>query len=509
MLRPDASADALDRVSELLLTGRPGEAEALAHLVVKETTNPADRAQALISRSTALLNLGRMEESAQSVAEAFQAVRNQTDPCLHGQLNAIAAMARQRDDDMEQAATHLVYSANAMNQVTVLNSWAVCGWNDLAMAYSYLGFHEHATSAFERMREVAAAAGIPEERVVAPGIRLRVATWSDHQGDTDACVRVLRDLVAELLRRERDGSLDRMRPSGVAGYAYAIARLAALGHRLDLDVHALFARSGGGNRARELAALADVCLAIADGLPIEALARLDAVSVNSDTLGPGEIPRLRVLAHLRAGNLKAAYEGDRETFRVASAHGARMRDVFVQATAARLDDEKMRRTLGQYKDAAHTDPLTRLPNRRALEHHVNSMIERGEPAVVGVCDMDGFKAVNTAHGHLIGDRVLQRVGEIILRVMRREDFVARYGGDEFVVVLPNATLAEAADVARRIMGAVAGEEWHIVAPGTPIGVSIGWAEVNCPKTELREALTKAFEAADRAMLSAKPRARAS
>ena len=501
--------DALDRVSDLMLSCRPGEAEALAQMIAKETTNPAERAQALISRCTALLNLGRTEEMAEAVVAAFEAVRSQQDPCLHGQLNALAAHVAYREDALDRAVRHLVAAMEAMNATTVLDSWAACGWNDLAMAYSYLGFHGYAMSAYARMREVAAAAGISEERVVAPGIRLRNATWRDHQGDTDACVRILRDIVAELKRRDRESGLDGIRPSALAGYAYAAARLGALGQPTDVEVVALFSRGGQDDRSRELRALGEACEAIAGRRSIEALARLDTMVITPDALGPAEVPRLRALAHLRAGNHKAAYEADRIAFRIAAANSDRLREVYVQATYTHINNESLVKTVEQYAGAALTDPLTGLPNRRAFERHVNMLVERGEPAIIGVCDMDGFKAVNTVHGHLAGDRVLHRIGKIIERVMRRDDFVARYGGDEFVVVLPSTSLDEAAEVARRIVTAVATEDWRGMAPGTPIGVSVGWAEVTGLQSELRSALTKAFEAADRAMLSAKPRARAS
>ena len=97
--------------------------------------------------------------------------------------------------------------------------------------------------------------------------------------------------------------------------------------------------------------------------------------------------------------------------------------------------------------------------------------------MIGVCDLDGFKAVNTMHGHHSGDLVLQRVAGVINRVMRRGDFVARYGGDEFVVVLPGAGMAEAGRGGRRIEAGGPAEDWESLVPGTPVGVSVGFAEV--------------------------------
>ncbi len=127
--------------------------------------------------------------------------------------------------------------------------------------------------------------------------------------------------------------------------------------------------------------------------------------------------------------------------------------------------------------------------------------------MLGVCDLDGFKAVNTVHGHLSGDLVLQRIAGVLNRVMRRGDFVARYGGDEFVVVLPTTSSAEASEIARRIVSAVAAEDWQALVPGTPVGVTIGWAKVSSDGTFT--SVADAFAAADRAMLRAKARQRAS
>jgi diguanylate cyclase (GGDEF)-like protein len=175
--------------------------------------------------------------------------------------------------------------------------------------------------------------------------------------------------------------------------------------------------------------------------------------------------------------------------------------------AARVDHDDLRRRADRYLGEASTDPLTGLPNRRSLEQYVSDLMASGESAVLGVCDLDGFKSVNTQHGHLSGDLVLQRVAGVLNRVMRRGDFVARYGGDEFVVVLATTSQQEAEEIAHRIVNAVASEDWESLVPGTPVSVTIGWAGISAggPFTTV----TDAFIAADQAMLKAKELPRAS
>ncbi|HEX8344231.1 MAG TPA: GGDEF domain-containing protein, partial [Actinoplanes sp.] len=146
---------------------------------------------------------------------------------------------------------------------------------------------------------------------------------------------------------------------------------------------------------------------------------------------------------------------------------------------------------GRYRGETLTDPLTGLPNRRQLEHYVAGMLARGERAAIGVCDVVGFTAVNARHGRHCGDLVLQRVAGVLNRVMRRGDFVARFAGDEFVVVLPGAGPAQAADVSRRISAAAAGENWQALVPGTPIGLATGWSEVGTLGRTLGAALAAA------------------
>jgi diguanylate cyclase (GGDEF)-like protein len=93
----------------------------------------------------------------------------------------------------------------------------------------------------------------------------------------------------------------------------------------------------------------------------------------------------------------------------------------------------------QLNDAALTDPLTGLPNAKALSARFAQM---STIAAVVVCDLDGFKEVNDRYGHLTGNRVLEAVGEGFRKACREHDFVARMGGDEFVLLLPQLKAEE-------------------------------------------------------------------
>ncbi|MEV4760595.1 GGDEF domain-containing protein [Micromonospora sp. NPDC049559] len=499
-------ADVLRQARALQESSRSADASLLLDQVLKTSDDPYTRADALLQRLSAVINLGRTAEFTTAVEQAFDAARDLTEPYLHGHLHALAALAAHHQGALDRCVTHLVQGARALGAVEDPDRETAWGWHDLAMAYSYLSFHGYALSAIERARQLGLAAGIPEETFAAPGIRLRNAVALDHNGDSDGCLRVLRDMGSDLERFLESGTTDRLRPSGLAAYGYSVARRAALGDARESAAGAepatLLSRGGDSSRVRDMRLLGAACLAIAGGRPIEAMARLRTATVGAETLGAAEHARLLSLTYARAGDHAAAHAADRHAFRLAAQRLDRLRDVYVDGIAARLDHEEMRREAARYEGEALTDPLTGLPNRRRLERYVAAMVGRGERAALGVCDLDGFKAVNTAHGHHSGDLVLQRVAGVINRVMRRGDFVARYGGDEFVVVLPGAGMAEAAEVSRRITAAVHAEDWESLVPGTPVGVTVGFAEVAGPG-----GLRTAFELADREMLRAKARPR--
>jgi diguanylate cyclase len=113
-------------------------------------------------------------------------------------------------------------------------------------------------------------------------------------------------------------------------------------------------------------------------------------------------------------------------------------------------------------------------------------------------DIDSFKFINDSYGHRAGDRVLQSVAACFMAAVRGSDFVARIGGEEFVVLLSGVTLAEAMPIANQVRSAVEALRFHF--RGTPVRVT-----VSCGVTELTEqdAPEAAFDRADAALYRAK------
>jgi diguanylate cyclase (GGDEF)-like protein len=114
----------------------------------------------------------------------------------------------------------------------------------------------------------------------------------------------------------------------------------------------------------------------------------------------------------------------------------------------------------QARELADMDGLTQLPNRRRFEMDVDTEWERcrryGRPLGLVMLDLDHFKRLNDEHGHLVGDHALREAAAAIAGALRTSDTAYRYGGEEFVVLLRETSLEEAAVVADRLRQAVAG-----------------------------------------------------
>lgn len=146
---------------------------------------------------------------------------------------------------------------------------------------------------------------------------------------------------------------------------------------------------------------------------------------------------------------------------------------------------------------ASTDPLTKLSNRR----HVLEMAQResavmqreDRPMCLMLCDVDHFKRVNDQYGHQAGDEVLKSVGLTLKSTLRAVDHVARWGGEEFLIVLPGAQLAEAKQVAERLRSLVAAQICHVGEHVIPVTVTVGLTQMS-PMETVELAIARADEA---------------
>lgn len=177
--------------------------------------------------------------------------------------------------------------------------------------------------------------------------------------------------------------------------------------------------------------------------------------------------------------------------------------LFARRAAAMLQSANL---YEQATAEALTDPLTGLPNRRYLDRRLSEECERssrtGRPFALLMLDLDGFKSINDTFGHAIGDSVIQQVSAALKQSIRSTDTVARFGGDEFAVIVPEAGKEAAIHLAEKLKSVLASTRLHLPHDTQRyISASIGIA--SCPlDSENPQAL---FSLADQRMYRAKRR----
>ena len=166
--------------------------------------------------------------------------------------------------------------------------------------------------------------------------------------------------------------------------------------------------------------------------------------------------------------------------------------------------ERLRDNVQMSIEMAITDALTGLFNRRYMEMHLASLVEqaaaRGKPIAVMILDIDYFKSVNDTHGHDAGDDVLREFSMRIRKAIRNIDLACRYGGEEFVIVMPETDMAVASMVAERIRRRIATEPFPIQqgAKNLEVTISIGIAAIGAPGDNAAAILKRADTALYRA-----------
>jgi diguanylate cyclase (GGDEF)-like protein len=182
---------------------------------------------------------------------------------------------------------------------------------------------------------------------------------------------------------------------------------------------------------------------------------------------------------MSVGPAQHSISGADEVVEQAIEHLARLLADHHSDAKSRAALETLRRAWGTARVRAETDALTQLPNRacfeRCLEVAVNHAREHRSRVALMFLDLDGFKTVNDRLGHQAGDCLLNHVAKRVVASVRDQDLVARYGGDEFVVLLEESSTGDMARaIAERIVNAVS-QPYSLDCETLELSVSVGLA----------------------------------
>lgn len=163
--------------------------------------------------------------------------------------------------------------------------------------------------------------------------------------------------------------------------------------------------------------------------------------------------------------------------------------------------------IAQAREVSFTDPLTFLLNRRAMLQEIQDEVSRAERykslLTVSIVDVDNFKMINDKYGHTIGDAVLKRVARLLRDNVRHPDVVGRYGGEEFLILLPSSDVKAAEEQAMRLCKQMRETAVEVLADKIKVTFSIGIAQLNIGTEDWQAVLNRA----DNAMYDAKKKGR--
>jgi len=333
------------------------------------------------------------------------------------------ADAQGRTDDARAAwleAVRACEAALAAAQACAAREAQLIADTNRTMAFAYLDDHAEATSGVGRVRAFAAEVGnpIPPLHVALPYIRLL-----RRRGELGAAQREARSAIAQA---EQISALHQLAPL----YEAASAIDEALGN--DKAALAMYKRFH-----------------------------------ETQNLVAAERTRLRAeLLSVRLETEQALAEA--ETAQARAFELARENEALSQAAQA-------------FSEQALRDPLTGLANRRRLDEVLPLAWSRarsqGAPLCLALLDADHFKRVNDTYSHAVGDAVLRELGALMLSHCREGDLAARFGGEEFVLLIPDTDLAGAQRLCERLRASIESWAWSSIAPGLAVTASLGVANI--------------------------------
>jgi two-component system cell cycle response regulator len=196
-----------------------------------------------------------------------------------------------------------------------------------------------------------------------------------------------------------------------------------------------------------------------------------------------DLRRLRAaVVGMHDGDLRqeVVLHGGHEVRELANAFNAMSQKLARSDEVLRASHQTISEQARMLKELSVRDPLTGLYNRRHFDEHMRLLYEQARrhqrPMALAILDLDRFKLINDTYSHATGDEVLKRTTALLQGRLRASDLLARWGGEEFVLALPDTGIGEAVALCDELRTLVAGTGWHDLAPTLDVTLSIGVCE---------------------------------
>jgi diguanylate cyclase len=224
--------------------------------------------------------------------------------------------------------------------------------------------------------------------------------------------------------------------------------------------------------------------------------------LESSTSSATDINQLKDTVKSQLGNIRSVIDKYQQTDQAQTYLAEQLQTLGEKIKSMEVEAESNRTTLEKHRQKALHDPLTELPNREAYNERAAAEVQRwqryGRPLTIAIFDIDHFKNINDTYGHQAGDRVIKVIGRSIIKRLREVDFFCRYGGEEFVALMPETDSKTALEVLEKIRAAIADAAFNYKDKTMTITVSIGVTEF-----KTNDQLETAFDRADQALYNAK------
>jgi diguanylate cyclase (GGDEF)-like protein len=472
----------------------------------------------LLRRMMARFNLGHFEDASRDALVCLEAFQRADNAIGQVRARSCRAAALLRSENYEEGFAQLIEATAQIEGMSEVDVQVVNATHTLSDAFGALAAFDHAIALGVRGLRIAEQLNDDAE-VVWASYRLadRVVEAADSLATADP-ERALRHYeqtceVIEALNPAAEASAD----LGLRGLIWMLRGIAETGRGRPSVGAELLRRSrevgGAGQSPLELGRLErglGRALAALDRQE-EGRAHLDvAIEAFSQTDSQTELAgalqdRAQVARVL--GDVAGACADFEHALKIREAQRTRETERRADGVVARLEVERglleLRRREHETDELvriASQDSLTGLANRRTLDAKGASILfDCGDgPVALAVIDIDRFKSINDQHSHLVGDAVLTRIAELLQREVREVDLVARYAGDEFVILFPGIGQDEARAACERLLSAVRREPWSSRSAGLEVTISVGIAAGTG-----RHALWALFANADAALYAAK------